>query len=460
MRKSTAVVVCLLAAVAWSYGGEPTGDADKNWPQWRGPTATGAASHGNPPIEWSESKNIRWKVAIPGRGHASPIVWGDRIYIQTAIKTEKKAAGKEQAQAEPQTRQEQGRGGRRGRGRGRFGGGAKPTNIYKFVLMALDRKTGKTIWERTASEQLPHEGGHRDSTQASASPVTDGEHIIAHFGSRGIYCYDMNGELQWSKDLGDMRTRNSFGEGSSPAIHGDTVVITWDHEGDSFIIALDKRTGEQRWKVARDERTTWATPLVIEHDGMAQVVTSATNRIRSYDLATGKLIWECGGMTANVIPSPVSGFGLVYAISGFRGNSLQAIRYADAKGDITNGDAIAWKHDKGTPYVPSPLLYEDKLYFLDNNKAILSCFDAKSGKEHYGQKRIEGVRGVYASPVGAGGHVYITGRDGKTVVLKHGPEFEILATNELDDGFDASPAIVGDELYLRGRKNLYCIARN
>ncbi len=458
MRKSTAVAICLVVAAAWSYAGEPGGDAGKNWAQWRGPTATGAASHGNPPIEWSENKNIRWKIAIPGKGHASPIVWGDLIYLQTAIETDKKVQSKEPARAEPEPRQ--GRGERRGRGRGGFGRGAKPTNIYKFVLMAIDRKTGKTVWQRTACEQLPHEGGHSTATQASASPVTDGECIIAHFGSRGVYCYDMNGELQWSKDLGKMQTRNSFGEGSSPVIHGNTVVINWDHEGDSFIIALDKRTGKQKWKVDRDERTSWATPLVVENDGKPQVVTSATNRIRSYDLATGKLIWECGGLTSNVIPSPVSGFGMVYATSGYRGSSLQAIRYADASGDITGGAAVVWDHDKGTPYVPSPLLYGDTLYFLQSSKAILSCFDAKTGKAHYSLKRLEGMRGVYASPVGAGGHVYISSREGKTLVLKRGSKFEVLATNELDDGFDASPAIVGDELYLRGLKNLYCIARD
>ena len=494
MSRISTLAAVLVVTCACVLASEP--GAEKYWPQWRGPLATGVAPYGDPPIVWSEDKNIRWKVAIPGSGHGAPIIWGERVYILTAIKTDRKVASAAGREDEPrralrgrddagprqdldpagfQTRRQrsgegraqgrpQRRGGREGRGRGRgrggFGRGAKPTNIYQFVVMALDRKTGKTVWQRTAVEELPHEGGHQSGSKASASPVTDGEHLIAFFGSRGLFCYDMQGKLQWKKDLGDMRTRLGFGEGSSPALYGDTVVVTWDHEGDSFIIALDKKTGKQLWKVDRDEHTSWATPVIVEANGKAQVIASATNRIRSYDLATGKEIWQCGGMTANTIPTPVVGHGLLYAISGFRGASLQAIRYAEAKGDITGTKAVVWTHDKGTPYVPSPMLYDDTLYFLDNNRAILSCFDAVSGKPHYLRERLEGARGFYASPVGAAGRVYLASQQGATLVLKRGPKLEVLATNELDDGFDASPAIAGNEIYLRGRKYLYCIAKN
>lgn len=435
-------------------GADPGLEGEKYWGQWRGPVGTGVAPHGDPPIEWSESQNVRWKVEIPGRGHATPIVWGDRVYIQTAIRTEREATAEESAKRPSQE------------GKGRHGGGGRswmgtsePTNIHEFAILALDRRTGKTLWQKSLCERLPHEGGHRDGSQASNSPVTDGEHILAYFGSRGLYCLDMKGQVVWKKDFGTMQTRMGFGEGSSPALYGDTVVVNWDHEGESFIVALDKKTGQQRWKVARDEPTSWATPLIVDHDGKRQVITSATSLIRSYDLDSGKLLWKCGGMTTNVIPSPVRGHGLVYATSGFRGTALLAIRYGDAKGDITDSAAVVWKYDgRGTPYVPSPLLLDDTLYFLDNNKAILSCVDAVSGRAHYSKKRLEPVKGVYASPVGARDRVYIAGRNGTTAVIQHGREFKMLAANKLEESFAASPAIVDGEIYLRGEKYLYCIS--
>jgi outer membrane protein assembly factor BamB len=324
--------------------------------------------------------------------------------------------------------------------------------------MALDRNTGKTLWEKTAREQVPHEGHHRDGTFASCSPVTDGEHLYVSFGSFGLYCYDLKGELKWEKDLGDMRTRNAFGEGSSPALHGDTLVVNWDHEGEDFIVALDKRTGKERWRQPRDEPTTWSTPLIVEHEGKAQVVVSATNKVRAYDLETGAPVWECGGMTANVIPTPVSGFGMVYAISGFRGSALLAIKLG-GKGALDGTETIAWKHGKSTPYVPSPALIGERLYFLSGNNGILSCFNARTGQPFYEATRVTELGGgVYASPVGAGDRLYVVGRDGQTAVIKAGDKFEVLAANKLDERIDASPAIVGSQLFLRGRDHLYCIA--
>jgi outer membrane protein assembly factor BamB len=233
-------------------------------------------------------------------------------------------------------------------------------------------------------------------------------------------------------------------------------VIVNDNEKQQFIAAFDKNTGKQIWKETRDEGTSWATPLIVEHDGKAQIVTDASRKIRCYDLATGKLLWECGGLTANVIPSPVGDSDTVYCMSGFQGNSLLAIKLGRS-GDLAGTDAIAWTHKKSTPYVPSPLLYQDKLYFCANNNAVLSCLDAKSGKPVFDAERIEGLNGVYAAPVGAAGRVYLAGRNGATVVLKAGDKFEILATNKLNDKFDASPIAIGKDLFLRGRENLYCI---
>ena len=450
MKRIATVIVCfwVISVCLWAVSSPE--EAQKYWPAWRGPDATGVAPLGNPPIEWSENQNVRWKIEIPGKGHASPVVWGNTIFVTTAIPTEVRVEPQMTEDVQPQER----RGGRRGGGRG----GEQPTQIHKFDLLAIDRRDGRILWQRTAHEELPHEGTRPEGSWASNSPVTDGEHVYAYFGSHGLYCFDMQGNLQWEKDLGNMAIKMGFGEGSSPALYGEVVIVNWDHEGGSFITALDKKTGEERWRVERDEGTSWSTPIVVEHNGGQQVITSATRRTRSYDLATGKLLWECSGMTDNTIPSPVSADGMVYVMSGFRGNALQAIRLASASGDITGAQAITWEYNRDTPYVPSPLLYGDVLYFLKSNNGLLSCFNAKTGEAYYGPQRLEGISSVYASPVGASNRVYIADRDGVTLVIQHGPEFKVLAQNVLDDGFDASPAIVGNEIYLRGRKYLYCIA--
>ena len=422
----------LLALATLALGATVAAQAPPSgWMQWRGPQGTGFSATATPPVEWSETKNVRWKVEIPGRGSASPIVAGDRVFILTAV-----AAGADPASSHAVARTKN-----------------------RYVVMAIDRKTGKTAWETTAREEEPHEGTHNQfGTYASSSAVTDGDVLIASFESRGIYAYDLAGKKLWDVDLGDKRMRNEFGEGTTPALYKNHVVIVWDHQGESFIVALDKRTGKELWRTKRDEIDSWATPVVVEANGKAQVITSGMRRVRSYDLETGSVVWETAGLTMNPIPSPVYADGIVYLMSGFRGNSLKAVRVADAKGDITGTPAIIWSFDRDTPYVPSPLLYDNVLYFLKGNTGVLSAFEAKSGKPLYQVQRLEGAPNVFASPVGADGRVYVVGQDGGTVVLKHGPTFEVLATNKLDDKFDASPALVGNELYLRGYRYLYCIA--
>lgn len=331
------------------------------------------------------------------------------------------------------------------------------TRIHKFTVLCLDAKTGKQVWEKTVAEEVPHERGHRTGSQASSSPVTDGEFIYAFFGSRGLHCLDMKGEVKWSKDFGTMWTRNQFGEGSSPAVHGNTIVVNWDHEGDSFIVGLDKRTGKEIWRTPRDEATSWGTPLIVEVGGKPQVVITGTNASRGYDLENGKEIWRCSGMTGNCIPSPIHRDGTVYLMSGFRGASFQAIDLASAKGDITDKKPVKWSLSRGTSYVPSALLHGGNLYFLRSSSGVLTCVDAKTGKVHYEGQRLQGLRTVYSSPVGAGDHVYVTSRGGSTVVFKAGDEFKEVATNTLDDTFDASMVVVGDAIYLRGREHMYCI---
>jgi outer membrane protein assembly factor BamB len=410
----------------------------ENWAAWRGPLGTGVAPRGEPPLEWGEGKNVRWKVEVPGLGHSTPIVWGDHVFLTTAVPSgeplppiESKAPGAHD--------------------------GVPVTHRHQFVALAIDRSNGKVLWQRMLKEALPLEGGHYTASLASASPATDGELVIASFGSYGIYALDFNGTEVWKADLGSMQILHGHGEGSSPVLHGDTLILNWDHEGQSFVAALDKRSGKERWKVLRDEVTSWATPIVIDHEGRPQVIVSGTKRIRGYDLASGKVIWECGGLSTNVVASPVAGGGMVFAGSSYDTRALLAIRLDGASGDITGTDKIVWRKSRGTPYVPSPLLYGEALYFLTHYQGIISRVDARTGAERPGPIRLEEVRNVYASPVGAVGRVYVTDLDGLTLVLEDGERPRVLARNRLDDGFSASAAIAGRELFLRGRRSLYCL---
>jgi outer membrane protein assembly factor BamB len=417
--RELAAVVLLLAGPA----ALKAADGGRYWPQWRGPLGTGEAPLARPPVEWSETKNIRWKVEVPGVGKSTPVVWDDLVIVTSAVPSSKDPAA----------------------------------STYEFVVLAYGRGDGQLRWRRTVKEEKPHEGTHKDGTYASGSALTDGRRVYAFFGSRGLYALDMKGRVLWQKDLGLMQTRNAFGEGASPALHGETLVVTWDHEGADFVVALHAVSGKEKWRRAREEPTTWATPLVVEHAGRAQVVVGGTNKLISYDLQTGDVVWQAAGLTPNVIPSPVSAGGVVYAMSGFRGSALRAIRLADARGEVTGPPALAWSHDQDTPYVPSPLLVGGGLYFLKSNSGILTSLDAASGETRY-RERLEAVPNVYASPVAADGRIYVVGREGSAVVLAAGPQLKVLATNRLDDAFDASPALVDHELYLRGARHLYRIS--
>ena len=440
--------------------------AESQWPAWRGPLANGVAPDADPPVTWSETEHVAWKVAVAGRGTSTPVVWGDQVFLLTAVPEDSATTAPKTVEppqdpppgAPGEGRRRRGPGGPGGPG-GPAGGGMveRPTSAQRFTVLSYDRVTGRKRWEQVARVQVPHEGHHKDHGFASASPVTDGTHLVVSFGSFGLYGYDMEGRKLWEKDLGDMRTRNSFGEGSSPALDGNTVVVLWDHEGEDFIAAFDKRDGKELWRQQRDEPTGWCTPLIVSHGGRKQVIVNGTNRVRAYDLATGEPLWEVGGQTANAIPSAVADSEKAYVMSGFRGAMLQAIRLG-AKGDLSGTDAVAWTHTKSTPYVPSPLLYGDLLYFWSGNSALLSAFDAATGKAAFEAERVDGLNGVYASPLGAADRVYLVGRDGTTAVVRRGPKPEVLARNRLDDGFDASPAAVGNRLFLRGRENLYCLS--
>lgn len=414
----------------------------QNWHQWRGPLATGAAPQADPPVRWSEENNVQWKVPIDGAGSSTPIIWGDKVFLLTSINTGKVDPDLPKPEDQPD----------------RPFGIKFPNTFYQFVVLCLDRGSGEELWRRVAIEMIPKQGHHGDNNFASSSPTTDGERLYVWFGSAGwMFCYDLEGELLWKRELGQVEMRRSFGEGSSPVVHGDRVVLSRDNEGQSYIVALDAKTGEVTWKVDRDEQSAWATPLVIQHNGRAQVVTNASNRVRSYDLRDGSLIWECGGQVGNVTPSPVTEGSLVFCMSGYRGSALYALPL-DSQGDITGSERIAWSRDRGTPYVPSPLLYDGILYFNQSNNAIMSSIDADTGETVIEPTRMPAIRRIYASPVGAAGRIYFFGRDGAALVIEHGRQFKVVAENRLFEGTDASPALVGKQLFVRGVKHLYCLA--
>ena len=440
MRMVLALIAMMGAAVVGTAGDDPKSSAE-NWPSWRGPAGTGVAPEGaSPPIHWDTKTHIRWKAALPSRGSASPIVWGDQVFVLTATKTDRRATPAEMPKPDP-----------------RFQTKTKPPDhYYRFEVLSFDRNTGKPRWKQTATEAVPHEGHHDSHSYAAGSPTTDGKRLYASFGSFGIYAYDLQGELLWKRDLGRMHTRLAWGEAVTPVVHGDSLILNWDQEIDSRLIVLDAATGKTRWEAKRDEKTSWNTPFVIQHGSRTQVIINATNRIRSYDLADGKVIWECGGMTVNAIPSVVAKDGVAYVMSGYRGAAAVAIPL-DSTGDVTNSGKVLWKYTKGTPYVPSPLLYQGRLYFTLANTQILTILDAKSGKPVLSDERLPALTSFYASPAAAAGRIYLVDQQGTTLVLKAGDTPEVIATNRLEDKIDASPAIAGRQLFLRGEKYLYCI---
>ncbi len=412
-----------------------------NWHQWRGPLANGTAPHGKPPVKWDSQTNIKWKTALPGLGSATPIVWGDLVFVLTALDTGREADPADIPKADP-----------------RFEKKTKPpTTYHQFIVLALDRDTGAVRWKQVAAELVPHEGHHQTHSYAAYSPTTDGKFLYVSFGSPGLFCYDLGGKLQWKRtDLPRLETRLGWGEGGSLVIHGDSLIVSRDQEGPSCLYVLDKRTGETRWKAERDEVTTWNTPLVVDHKGRTQVIVLGTKFIRSYDLADGRPIWQCGGLTINCIPSALRYDDSVICMSGYRGAAAFRISL-DAIGDVTGSDKILWSYKRGTPYVPSPLLSGDLLYFTQTNDPLLTCLNAKTGEVIFDRERLRALNTLYASPVEADGRIYITDREGTTMVLQRGDKLKVLSVNRLGEPIDASPAVVGKQMFLRGAKHVFCI---
>ncbi|MDP7495285.1 MAG: PQQ-like beta-propeller repeat protein, partial [Roseibacillus sp.] len=377
-------------------------------------------------------------MAIEGHGTSSPIVWGDRVFVATAVNTGRVDPSRPKPEDQPE----------------RVFGIKHPNTGYQMIVLCLDRKSGKELWRDVAKTLVPHEGHHRDASFASASPICDGERIYCWFGSAGMFAYNLDGKKLWDRDLGPAKVGASLGEGSSPVVHDGKIVVVRDHAGQSTIEVLDAGNGKTVWKKDRDEKNAWATPAIAEYNGATQVITTASRKVRSYNLNTGEIIWEAEGLTGNCIPSPIVDGKVVYCMSGYQGYSLLAIPIT-GKGDVT--DSILWKVERGTPYVPSPILYDGLLYITQSNQNIMTCLDAKDGSRVIERVRLPGLGDIYSSPVGAAGRIYMTDRKGAVLVLKQGREMKVLATNQLDDKFHASPTLAGKQLFLRGMRFLYCL---
>ena len=449
MKKYSSMIRCSLAMVmgtllVWTCA-SGFAPLKGEWPYWRGPAADGMAV-GDAPLHWSDTQNIRWQTEIPGRGNSSPVIWENQIFLTTAVKTGASGEAPPAASPAPQ-------------GRGLTTPG--PQVEHKFEVLALDRKTGKIQWQRTATTAVPHEGHHPTyGSFASNSPVTDGKHVYAFFSSRGIYCYDLKGTLIWKKDFNvQMRMRMAFGEGMAPVISGERLILVFDHEGSSFMVVLDKNTGKEIWRVDREEKSNWAAPLVVDFKGQKQIIVSAVNKVRSYEIDSGKVIWECGGLGDNTIPAPVVQDDLVFVMSGYRNPNLMAIRLGK-EGDLTGTDAVVWSQTKGNSYTASPVLYDNKLYVLTDT-GMISCYNARSGEPYYHQVRLPKTYSFKASPVGANGKLYLASENDDVVVIRMGEKFEVLANNTLTDQmFVATPAVAGGEIFLRSQNRLYCIHEN
>jgi len=435
-------VVCLAAVFA--FGSHEVEARGGNWPQWRGPEGQGVSAETGLPSEWSATKNVKWKTPIAGRGHSSPIVWGKRIFLTTALDgapipgakpgvTHKMADGSDFVHPDAV--------------------GADLRHTFKVI--ALDRETGKILWERVAYEGAVYDSRHKKASFASSTPATDGKYVFAFFGTEGLYAYDFNGKLIWKQSLGKIGTA-SVGYGVSPVLHENLVIMQCDDSGmNSFIAAFDKKTGREVWRVPRKVDVTWSTPVLVRTAKRTELVASAAEAIIAYDPLTGKELWRHKGLQSNAVNTPVVSRDLVVVTSGYPAKIALAIR-GGGSGDITDTPQLVWKYNKGTAYVPSPILYGDYLYLMSGNGS-LTGLEAKTGKVVYEAARVPKPATFMASPVAFEDKILLTSEEGDTYVIKAGAKHEVIRTNSLGEPVYASPAIADEKLFIRGEKNLYCI---
>jgi outer membrane protein assembly factor BamB len=426
----------------------------ENWPQFRGPQGDGVVQS-NSPSQWTSDEHVAWKVKIDGVGWSQPIVWGDKVFVTTGVADDRK-----------RPRPGDWSPGEGGILTALFGSYKKPPSIEcRLQVLCLDAATGKALWEHTAYTGRPKIPIHPSNSYATETPATDGQRLIASFGSMGVYCYDYSGQLLWSKDSGSYPTQMDWGTASSPILNGELAYLQCDNDKDSFLVALDTKTGDEVWRAARDELSNWSTPILWKHEERTELVVGGGTKMRSYHPASGKLLWEMDA-SGRCSPSPVVSGGLLYVGSADRLTGQRGIVAAikpGASGDISVTDEkptneyVVWSAKISGHRVASPLVAADCLYLLEQQAGIVRCLDAKTGKEHY-RKRLPGATGLTASPWVAGDKVFCLDQSGQTFVLAAGPEYNVLATNKLpDEMYWSSPAIAGESLFIRGIDHLYCI---
>lgn len=442
-RMSIGFVISLLSTVTLlnsTVGASVVAD----WPQWRGPAGQGVSSEKNLPTEWSSTKNIKWKTPIAGRGHSSPIVWGKKIFLTTALDGEAIAGRKPGVTHKLSD------------GTDFVHPDAVGADLkHTFKVICLDRDTGRILWERVAYEGEVHDSRHKKASFASSTPATDGKYVFAFFGTEGLYAYDFNGKLIWKRDLGKLGTA-SVGYGVSPILFGNVVIMQCDESGmNSFIAAFDKKTGKEVWRVPRKVDVTWSTPVLVQTAKRTELVAAAAEAIIAYDPATGKELWRHKGLESNAVNTPVVSNDLVVITSGYPTKIALALR-AGGTGDVTGTSQLVWTYNKGTAYVPSPILYGEYLYLMTGNGSI-SCLDAKTGKVEYEGARVPKSTMFMASPVAFEGKLLLTSEEGDTYVIKAGPKHEVLRTNSIGEPVYASPAVADGKVFIRGENSLFAI---
>jgi outer membrane protein assembly factor BamB len=419
-----------------------------NWPQFRGPQGLGISEQKGLPTEWWPDDNLAWKTPLPGRGHSSPVVWGDRVFLTTTVEGEEIPGAKavhhvrnKQTWVHPDA----------------TAGNKKQT----LKVLCLDRKTGKILWERTSFEGQVYDDRHRKNTYSSGTPVTDGKYVYAFFEAEGLYCYDFNGKLVWQTSVGKY-AKMGMGPGTSPVLYQNLIFLQCDQEDGgpdlSFLAAVDKRTGREVWRVKRNHRKTHSTPLIVNTGKRTELITSGWETVISYDPLTGKELWRCEGVNGWAIPSAVANQEMVFVASGYPRKRVLGIKLGGS-GDLTGKPEVVWSYNKGTAYVASPILYGDYLYLIDD-KGILTCVDAKTGEIKYEGGRVPTPESFSASPVAFDGKLLLVSEDGDAFFIKAGPQHEVLKVNSLDEMVLASPALAHGQIFIRGDKHLFCIGAN
>jgi outer membrane protein assembly factor BamB len=433
-----------MVAVGLLLAGSAHGDGQ--WPAFRGGAQAGVSEAATLPATWDTNRNVLWKADVPGRGWSSPIVWGGRVFLTSCLSDEKLPEARKGLYISDLQ-------------------GKAPSGEQQWVVLCLDASTGKTLWQKTAFQGKARGTVHIKNSLASETPVTDGERVYAVFGNVGIVCYTMDGKEEWKQELPARKMQMGWGTGASPAAFGGKLFVVNDNEEESYLAALDGKTGREQWRQKRTEKSNWATPFVWQHADRTEIVTAGRGGVRSYGL-DGKLLWELKGMSVITIPTPFARNGLLYVSSGYVADPFLKPVYAikpGASGDISlkdgakSNDFIAWCQTAAGPYHPTPLAHGEYVYVL-YDRGLLSCFEARTGKPVYERKRVGGgSSGFTASPWAYGDKIFCLSEDGNTFVISAGPDFKVLGQNKLEEMSLATPALAGGSLFLRTQSKLYCV---